>query len=114
MLLWTIKNQSYIDLKNTTDNLVINISYEHLIENPKRCICQIAEMAKIKLINEDHFQNLEHSTNDSELTYADYKKFYLEERWREAYDTNDLTYINQFLEDEIMDLFEYKKIDDVG
>lgn len=108
--LWNIKNKSYVNLKTKSTKNIINITYEQLIKNPEKCIHSIAEKGSIEFLHNREFQNYHKSTKDSEITYNEYKDYYLAEKWGSKFTAEDLIYIKSKIDNGLMSYFNYKEI----
>jgi len=107
--LWNLKNASYVRLKSRLPKIVINITYEQLLENPEKCIHHIASEGNIEYINKGEFKNHQKSTKDSDMTFEDYQKYYLNEEWKKEFSEEDFTFLNGKIDEELMKYFNYPK-----
>ncbi len=107
--LWNKKTESYIHLKNTFQDRVINLKYEDLIADPEKILADIGQQYQID--HKQPFANLTASTKRSEKTYYDYKDYYLKEKWRKKLSREAIGWINSQLDTEVMNYFGYDFID---
>jgi len=106
--LWNLKNKSYVDLKNKVTKTVINVTYEQLIKNPEECMRKIAAEGNIKFNVNGRFENYLKTTKNSNMTYEDYRKYYLTEEWKSEFNKEDFAYLNPKIDNELMEYFNYK------
>ncbi|MBW1914379.1 MAG: hypothetical protein JRI86_05510 [Deltaproteobacteria bacterium] len=65
----------------------------------------------LDLRKQGSFMNCLLSTkNKGKKDYNYYRKYYLQEQWREKLDTNIIKIINKYLDAEIMERFDYKRL----
>lgn len=107
--LWNQKNQAYIKLKQLLPENTLTMSYESLIEKPKSIICEIRNISNMP--QSDKFQNLIEATKGDNKKYDEYKKYYLDEQWRKQLTQENIDFINEQLNQEVMNYFGYAKIE---
>jgi len=107
IVLWNIKNRSYIELCNSFTT--INLTYENLILNPKKIIDNISEEFNLKKKN--NFKNIDGSTKNDTRKFDDYQKYYLNELWRDKFTPVLIETINKHLDPDVLKYFNYSMID---
>jgi hypothetical protein len=109
IVMWNEKNRSYLDL-NRDGVACMNLKYEDLLKDPKKVIDDIISTFSIRR-KQGSFMNCLLSTKDKgKKDYNYYRKYYLQEQWREKLDTNIINIINKYLDAEIMERFDYKRL----
>jgi hypothetical protein len=106
--LWNKKNRSYITLKQNFPT--INLRYEDILKNPE----EITERIKNKFnlnMKKDEFYNIIESTKKDQTNYFFYKKYYLNEEWKKNLSNNCIKIINENIDKDLLDYYNYKIID---
>lgn len=114
MRLWNRKNRAYLRLKSPHCT-TLNLTYEELVRDPAACIQQIAGVKNIPL-KSPVFVNCEETTSRAEprkKTYADYRGYYLQEKWRACLTDHQLELINPHLDEVLMAQFGYARLNSV-
>ena len=107
ILLWNIKNKAYLELNSKVSKPVINITYEDLLKNPKECIQTIASKGQIEYLDNTTFKNHTVSTKNPELTYNNYKYYYLNEEWKGEFSKLDFDFLKTQIDDHLDNHFKY-------
>jgi len=108
VVLWNLKNSSYLPLKQLGG---LNITTEETIQNPESVIDTIAGHFSIKKRG-GGFRNYEKSTKDSSKNFAYYQDYYLNEKWREEISEEAVSLINQSIDKSLMKRFGFSVIGD--
>jgi len=109
MQMWNYKNASYIRLKKRFTTM--NITYEQLVRSPQYMIEVIRTKAGVDWRRRS-FVNIETSTKKDKRDFAFYQGYYLDEQWRDLLHSHSIDIINQYLDDEILAYFGYRKLTD--
>jgi hypothetical protein len=105
VLLWNQKNASYIQLRDKFP--VINLRYENLVLDPEKVIGEISN--RFSLRNKaKKFKNVSESTKGDKKDFLFYKRYYLEEQWREELSPESISFIKKYLDIDLMDYYHYK------
>lgn len=107
--LWNMKNGSYKKLKEVYPNKTLNIKYEALLKDPKIVIDEIGRFFNLQM--KQDFVNYTSSTKPTSKTFGDYQKYYLQEEWKEDLSQEEITLINQHLDDAVVQFFKYQKLE---
>ena len=107
IMLWNIKNASYIDLKNNAH--AINLKYEDLLISPEKLICDISNVFHLTK-KDEKFKNLHGSTKGDKKHFSDYQLYYLEERWKEKLSQKAINIINSYLDNSLLEYYGYRKL----
>ncbi|MFX0092900.1 MAG: hypothetical protein ACFFBD_14170 [Candidatus Hodarchaeota archaeon] len=110
IVLWNEKNRSYLNLKRF--KYCHNIIYEKLLEDPETILNEIAKIFSIPK-KPTYFTNVFQPTKNEDLGKKNldfYRRYYLEEKWKEELNENSLKIINKYLDKEILDEFGYSLI----
>ncbi len=110
--LWNYKNQAYMALGMEQPVPTINLTYENLVKNPEKTFFKIVDSLDLSHTTCDRFNNHITSTKSKNKTYADYKRYYLNESWRCFLTPEILKLINEGLDKRIVDYFSYDIIDE--
>jgi hypothetical protein len=111
MQMWNIKNRAYLQHK-TGPWPTLNLRYEDVVEDPETWINRIAEVQKPERKTEV-FENREKSTTSSgagKKFYADYRDYYVQQRWRNDLTPHHIELINSHLDETLMAQFSYEKL----
>jgi hypothetical protein len=105
--LWNQKNASYLQLPKRFS--VLNLRYEDLLGDPIGTIEIIASLCSCR--RKGHaFTNIGYSTKNTDQTFAFYQDYYLREQWKKELLPGDIKIINEFLNDDILEAFQYQKL----
>lgn len=106
--LWNEKNRAYMELGKNFDT--VNVTYEDLLYSPEAIVEKIKD--RFSLNNKsDGFKNIMDSTKSESTKFEDYRDYYLQEAWKEKLADDDIGFINQFLNKEILEYFKYEMIE---
>jgi len=109
---WNEKNRSYLDLARSRPTEVLR--YEDLLANPKRIMARVAQTHGIPS-RDAFFTNVDESTKKStkgdQKTYGDYRRYYLEKKWKKRLDTRSVARVNSKLDPAVVDAFGYDFIE---
>jgi len=109
--LWNIKNKAYIELHKNMPNKTLNLNYENLLLDPKKVVVQISKHFNISMKGD--FVNYTVSTKNSKKTFKDYQEYYLHEQWTEEMKREEIEFINQYLNKDVVKFFGYKILETV-
>lgn len=109
MVMWNIKNRSYLEMEKYVDRHMM-VRYEDLLAEPKDSLIRIAE--KFGLPRPGLFKNIKNllTNNHGVNKRRFHSDYYLEEKWREKLKPEYIEYINRFLDFELMDKLGYEKL----
>lgn len=107
--LWNYKNKSYLQLKQALPDKTYNMTYEALLEDYGKELKKIQTTFELEISNAD-FENYSQSTKDKNVSHKDYQRYYLNEEWRKDLSPEDIRFINSFLDEDLLDFFNYPKI----
>ena len=106
--LWNKKVSSYFECKwEFPDNVVI-VCYEDLLRDPDATISDIANNFALEAT--ESFNNVLKSTKKEEKTFTYYQDYYLNERWRDNINKEDINLINNSLDFGLMEKLDYQII----
>jgi len=112
--LWNIKNHSYLQIKSHLPTL--NIKYENLVNDPEKIMRLLGKSFSYNW-KVEQFENHEPSTKYYELparekhkTLGFYRDYYLNEKWKEKLSPHSISIINDLIDDNLMNYFEYRKL----
>lgn len=100
-------NRKYAACLALPGERTVNLRYEDLLGDPAT---QIATVAKRLGLAQRHaaFSNVESSTKRSAQGFEDYRRYYLEERWREKLTDRELALIGERLDPAVMAAYGYE------
>lgn len=104
IVLWNVKNNSYLQLADLNG---LNVTTERTIQNPESVIDTISSHFSIKKLG-NKFSNHEKSTKDQSKDSAYYQDYYLNERWRDEISENAIEIINKTVDKTLMKHFGYE------
>ena len=107
MILWNIKNASYIQINEKKSG--INLRYEDLLLDPEKVLEDIRNVFGLEK-NLQKFINLEWSTKGDKTVFTDYQKYYLEEKWKQKLSEEAINIINKYLDDKLLSYYQYEKL----
>jgi hypothetical protein len=106
IVMWNLKNKSYLEMGNYTNQHII-VKYETLLQNISIPLSDVA--LKFNITPPPLFKNIKSLLTNSHGISS--RKFhtdhYLEEKWKHSLSTKHIELINQFLDKELMDKFNY-------
>ncbi|MBN1998449.1 hypothetical protein JW935_12900 [candidate division KSB1 bacterium] len=103
--MWNKKNSAYLNLKKYFP--CANLRYEDLLKHPSQAIRRVAEEFQLPM---QEFRNVTESTKENHKNFSYYRDYYLTEKWREKLDRRSINLINQYLDNRLMQLFDYRKL----
>lgn len=102
--LWNLKNRSYINLRDS--GKALNLTYEAVLAEPKQQLDRIAEFCgcnwrrrgytAVEFLNERQSKGVDY-----------YRRYYLDEEWRQHLTPEAVTIINERLDRALLDFFQY-------
>jgi hypothetical protein len=106
VVLWNMKNRSYMELgKNVRQHMIVK--YEDILRDPKTKLDQIAEKFSIEkpglFINIQKLLTNKHGIRNEKF----HTEYYLKETWRKKLHRDQINYINNFLDQDLMQKFDY-------
>lgn len=107
IMLWNEKNKSYIQIKNCLPSIIVK--FEDLLLDPESVVDFISGQFKIKRKDVD-FKNKTESTKEKDKDFHYYQNYYLKEIWKEKLDKNSINVINHYLDENLLNYFDYKII----
>ena len=85
---------------------VVNLRYEDLIADPEAAVAAVARDLGLEH-RPGPFRNQDSSTKDSSKTFVDYRRYYLEARWREKLSDRELRLVSERLDEAVMSAYGY-------
>ncbi len=111
MEMWNQKNRAYFQLQRIGPSY--NLRYEDILADPEGTIRLLKENEQLAMIH-SFFKNRDTSTKaEPDKGYAYYKKYYLDEVWKAKLTPHLLQLINQSLDKDLMQQFNYPLLEDV-
>ena len=107
--LWNIKNDSYLKISDNTKYTVVNIKYENILIDYEKVLMELANSVNLKFSSSE-VRNVVKSAKGDGSNYYDYKKYYLNEEWKEKINNYQYEIINTHLNPLVMEAFNYKLI----
>jgi len=106
IIMWNIKNSSYLRLKEYVKYLEI-IRYEEILAKPDELILILSE--KYGFTKDVFFKNITNLlTNTHGIKQQKFhKEYYLNEEWKRNLRSDHVRFINQFLDKELMEKLNY-------
>ncbi|MBM3436021.1 MAG: hypothetical protein FJY07_07410 [Bacteroidetes bacterium] len=106
IIMWNIKNSSYLRLKEYVKYLEI-IRYEEILAKPDELILILSE--KYGFTKDVFFKNITNLlTNTHGIKQQKFhKEYYLNEEWKRNLRSDHIRFINQFLDKELMEKLNY-------
>ncbi|MBC8486870.1 MAG: hypothetical protein H8D45_12630 [Bacteroidetes bacterium] len=106
VIMWNLKNQSYVDLSNFVEKHEI-VRYEDILKDPATIINSMADKYGFK--KSIFFKNIQNLlTNKHGMKSRKFHKdFYIKEQWRMKLRTNQINHINEYLDEDLMKKFNY-------
>ena len=105
--MWNVKNNSYRLLAEKYPTK--NVRYEDLLGDFKGVLNSISDFFDIDK-KFDSFKNINRSTKGDKKDFDFYKKYYLDELWKDKLSDKAIYIINKILDEDILEYFGYKKI----
>jgi len=106
MVMWNIKNQSYVNMAHYVKNFQI-IRYEDLITNYIQTLKTVALAVGIEI--PEMYKNMNSVLSHSKgiINQRFHKEFYLQEKWKKNLKPHHVEIINEFLDKDLMNTFNY-------
>lgn len=104
--LWNRKNASYLAL---SDFRWLPLTTEEMLKDPERVIDKIGSRLDIPR-RSSQFVNIQQSTKDRSKSFSYYRKYYLEEEWRNDLSDRAIAIINRAVDPVLMRKFGYSMI----
>jgi len=101
--LWNIKNASYLRLDELNS---LNITTEQIFRDPVAVIDQISTRFSINKAS-NQFINYEQSTKDESKDFNYYRRYYLQEKWRDLISKDAISIIGETVDKNLMSRFGY-------
>lgn len=102
--LWKRKTKNLRFLQENNNNIIV-VRYEDLLANPEKEILKICKNGNLQL--KDKFVNYSKSTKNKSLDFNFYKNKYLSEEWKKDFKQDELKFIKEQLDVELMKEFNY-------
>jgi len=102
--LWNLKNRSYLNLNRYAH--VYNLRYEDLLASPEITLQRISDWIGISF-KQEKFINIQASTKGDHVDFAYYQDYYLNEHWRDKLSPEAIDSINDRLDKQVVEKFEY-------
>ena len=97
-------NRSYLYI--STYSRVYNLRYQDLLANPDTTIQHISDWLGISF-KQEKFLNIQESTKGDQVDFSYYQDYYLNECWRAKLGPEAIELINDRLDMQIVEKFEY-------
>jgi hypothetical protein len=105
--MWNVKNASYLRLQKSVR--CMHLRYEDLLRAPEQTLAAIAQAYALHR-RTSTFVNLQKSTKgETDKSYSHYQDYYLNERWRDALCDEDIAWINDNLDGDVMSALRYAR-----
>lgn len=106
IIMWNLKNQSYIDLGTYTKNHVV-VLYEDLLQDISPSLNSIAQ--KFGLEIPPIYKNIQSKLTSTTVISGSkfHPAYYLKEKWKQKLKPIHIDIINEFLDKELMDKLNY-------
>jgi len=105
--MWNEKNASYLRLQEFVH--YTNLRYEDLLRDPEQTLADIAQAYALPR-RTPTFVNLQESTKgEMNKSYSHYQDYYLNERWRDELCDEDVAWINDNLDGDVMVTLHYDR-----
>jgi len=101
--LWNKKNASYLQLDGINS---LNIKTEYIYQDPIDIINKISDRFHIHKISNE-FENYTLSTKDENKDFTYYRRYYLEEMWRDSISKDAISIIGESVDKNLMNHFGY-------
>jgi hypothetical protein len=102
---WNRKNASYFGL--STAFPTANLRYEEVLDNPQTVVEGLGVTLGIPM-GRGEFENHERSTKDRGKDFSYYRDYYLQRRWREQLNPEQIELINERLDRSIVERLGYE------
>lgn len=105
VMLWNIKNNSYFNLDPLD---TIHLKTESILESPSNVIDMLSIRFNLDKLS-NSFVGYERSTKDNVgKSYDYYRDYYINQRWKDSLSDNAVTFINSYLDKQLMKNFDYE------
>jgi hypothetical protein len=106
MVMWNKKNQSYFDLKDYVKKHDF-VKYEEVLDDPKTFLDKFAD--NFQLSKPPIFLNIQSLlTNSHGIKQKKFQReYYTKEQWKNKLKSEDIEYINSFLDKQLMEKLNY-------
>lgn len=109
VMLWNVKNEAYLKLAEEKNLEVYNMKYEELLEAPS-ILKEILSVSKDVSFGDKNNIDQNMIVKSGENSYAYYRDYYLNEKWKERLSSEDIEFINRNLNVSTMNAFGYSKL----
>lgn len=108
MAMWNDKNAAYLALGGALD--VINLTYEQLITDPTAAVERIRKRSGSTSLGSE-VRNVDSSTKRDPRTFEHFRRYYGEDRWRDAWRQRTISLANHGLDHALMRRLGYRVLD---
>ena len=105
VVLWNQKNRSYMNLQRKFPERVYNMTYEGLLDDYARELRAVQEKLDLQPLGD--YTNVTESTKEDAKSNDYYRDYYLGEVWRKDLNADQIAFINEQLDPEVMAFFGY-------
>ncbi len=105
---WNQKNASYLQFNESLP--AARLTYEQLLADPCETLTQICQRFELDW-DRQNFKNYDASTKDSHKNAEFYRRYYLQEQWREKLTPRAISLINDRVDQSLMQEFGYESIE---
>ncbi|MCD4788842.1 MAG: hypothetical protein K8R37_02485 [Bacteroidales bacterium] len=106
IIMWNLKNQSYLDLSNFVENHKI-VRYEDVLKDPVTTINSLADKYGFKKpVFFKNIQNLLTNTHGMKSRKF-HKDYFINEEWKKRLHNSNINHINKYLDKDLMEKFNY-------
>jgi hypothetical protein len=106
VLLWNRKYDSYVKLSEQYASQVAIVRYEDLIFNGEDTLALLKEKLGLEAINEN-FKLVKSSGVEEHKSLEFYKNFYQNEEWKTNFSEEDINFVNEQLDQDLVALLNY-------
>ncbi|MBR8828541.1 MAG: hypothetical protein DSM107014_11695 [Gomphosphaeria aponina SAG 52.96 = DSM 107014] len=106
--LWNEKQRAYIELAQEI-NICINLKYEQVLRNELGTIKALSYL--FPFVHQNGIVSIAKSTKNDGRDKQFFEEYYLKSQWRKEIKIEEIEYINQHLDFELLKYFNYKKIE---
>ncbi len=103
--MWNDKAAAYLELAEALPTTVVR--YEDLVADPSSEVARIVAETGLRLLD-DRVWNVERGTKRDGRSYAEYREYYGEERWRDVLTRQDIEAINASLDPVVASAHGYR------
>lgn len=105
VVLWNEKNRSYQELKEKFPDRVYNMTYEGLLDDYRRELEAVRDKLDLRTVGT--YANVTESTKEHAKSNDYYRDYYLNEAWRKDLKPEEIAFINEHLDPEVMAFLGY-------